>query len=513
MEKITPFDIPLLNNEICQYLSLKDLARCVQVSKAWSDWFSPALWRDLDCHIRLPYVYLDTFARYQEHVKTMRNIIMKQAGSVFAQVRCTNLQRLEFMQDEEYKDVRRSQLPVLRSLEKMPTLRHLQIVLALDHDNTYKYWIRALEAMPHLESLGLKFEESVDGWVIQRMLHLCHGLQCLSVGLMGYQRGVQAKGLREYKDAKATVETMPEMQLRELSFDQSKFWWEENIFQALLERCPRLERLSLGWTDDRMLFQHLVKTLKENKLSALRHLRMAILYRADLNSLLIEVLSHISCGLESFDCDELVGDDGDDDNPVVQTLIKYHSHSLTRLDLHESRLSFGTFVNLMVGLPCLQNFAAVIIDGTTDGKKDILLNRHWECLGLRSLQLSLRSWRHYATSGDRWMESAEKRTLDYVLSEVAKLTSLRELRIRCYSIDLYNKSRGYLEQLAGLKQLEILGINSTEHYTLGEDEAQWMVDNWPKLLQVYEHGAPAVFKETLLKGRPLVEFFKVPSSY
>ncbi|KAK3823129.1 MAG: hypothetical protein J3Q66DRAFT_330929 [Benniella sp.] len=511
MEKITPFDIPLLNNEICQYLSLKDLARCVQVSKAWYDWFSPALWRDLDCHIRLPYVYLDTFARHQEHVRTMRNMTMKQAGSVFAQVRCTNLQRLEFMQDEEYKDVRRSQLPVLRSLEKMPTLRHLQIVLALDHDNTYKYWIRALEAMPHLESLGLKFEESVDGWVIQRMLHLCHGLQCLSVGLMGYQRGVQAKGLREYKDAKATVETMPEMQLRELSFDQSKFWWEENIFQALLERCPRLERLSLGWTRDGMLFQHLVKTLKENKLSALRHLRMAMPY-TDLADPHIEVLSHISCGLESFDCDcnSLVRDD---DNPVVQTLIKYHSHSLTRLDLHESRLPFEKFVNLMVGLPCLQNFAAMTIDGTSDGSNGILLNRHWECLGLRSLQLGLRALFYYYAPRDGWMESAEKRALDYLLSEVAKLTSLRELRIRCNSIDLYNKSRGYLEQLAGLKQLKILGINSTEHNTLGKHEAQWMADNWPKLLQVYEHDAPAVFKENLLKGRPLVEFVEVRSNH
>jgi hypothetical protein len=234
---------------------------------------------------------------------------------------------------------------------------------------------------------------------------------------------------------------------------------------------------------------------------------MAMPYRADLNNLLIEVLSHISCGLESFDCDI------DDGNHVAQPLIKYHSHSLTRLGLHESWLPFETFVNLMVGLPCLQTFAAMIIDETPDGNDDIPLNRHWECLGLRSLQLSLCAWIYYGASHDGWMESFEKCALDYVFSEVAKLTSLRELRIRCSSFDMYSKNKGYLEQLAGLKKLEDLEVAHTKHNALGEDEAQWMVDNWPRLLRVYEQHTPAAFKETLLKGRPLVEFVKVPSFY
>ncbi|KAF9345043.1 hypothetical protein BGX34_005072 [Mortierella sp. NVP85] len=57
--------------------------------------------------------------------------------------------------------------------------------------------------------------------------------------------------------------------------------------------------------------------------------------------------------------------------------------------------------------------------------------------------------------------------LDYVFSEVAKLTSLRELSIRCYSMDLYNKDKGYLEQLVGLKQLEVLRLTNTQHKGLG----------------------------------------------
>ncbi|KAK3823133.1 MAG: hypothetical protein J3Q66DRAFT_437546 [Benniella sp.] len=280
---------------------------------------------------------------------------------------------------------------------------------------------------------------------------------------------------REYRGVEAAVETMPEMQLRELSFDQSEIWG--------------LEKLNLKWTHDEGLFQHLVKTLKENKLPALRHLSMAVRNRAGLNILHIEVFSHISCGLESFYCRS------DDASHVAQPLTKHHSHSLTSLALHHSWISIGAFLELMVGLPCLQTFAATI-GGTPNGNNDFLLDKYWECLGMRSLQLQLK----YCA-------------LDYLFSEVSKLASLRKLRIRCDPMEPYSKSRGYLEQLAGLKQLEHLEIAHTKHNALGEDEAQWMVDNWPRLLQVYEQHAPAVFKETLLKGRPLVDFFKVPSSY
>jgi len=309
----------------------------------------------------------------------------------------------------------------------------------------------------------------------------------------------------EHSDAKAAIETMPEMQLRELSYDRSKLW-EENIFQPLLERCPRLEKLDLNWTHDEVTIQHLIKTLKENKLPALRHLRMARRNQDIFDYIFNEVLSHIPSGLGSF------GYENDNGNLDSQPLIRHHSHSLTSLDFHKSRIPFGTFLDFMVGLPRLQTVMATII-GRSNDKNDFPLNRHWECLSLRSLQLDLAAWLYYATSLNEAMESIGKRALDYVFSEVAKLTSLRELRIRCDPMEPYSKSRGYLDQLAGLKKLEDLEVAHTKHNALGENEAQWMVDNWPRLLRVYEQYTPAAFKETLLKGRPLVEFVKAPSVY
>ncbi|KAF9344714.1 hypothetical protein BGX26_003996, partial [Mortierella sp. AD094] len=39
------FDISLIKDVVTQYLDRHELARCVLVSKEWSAWFSPVLWR------------------------------------------------------------------------------------------------------------------------------------------------------------------------------------------------------------------------------------------------------------------------------------------------------------------------------------------------------------------------------------------------------------------------------------------------------------------------------------
>ncbi|KAK3805023.1 MAG: hypothetical protein J3Q66DRAFT_393553 [Benniella sp.] len=57
MGTITPFDISLLNNEVCQYLSHKDLASRVQDSATWRGWFTPKRWRELDFPKEHPTVY------------------------------------------------------------------------------------------------------------------------------------------------------------------------------------------------------------------------------------------------------------------------------------------------------------------------------------------------------------------------------------------------------------------------------------------------------------------------
>ncbi|KAF9364073.1 hypothetical protein BGX34_002575 [Mortierella sp. NVP85] len=490
--EMTPFDIPLLNNGICQYLSPKDLARCVQVSKAWSDWFTPALWRDLDCHIRLPYVYVHTFARQQEQVRTMRNITMTQAGSVFAQAPCTNLQRLEF-KDEEFRSIRSAQLRVLRILEKMSTLRHLQIKLALNGDRICQQWIRALEALHHLESLSLT-SVFMDGKIFQKILPLCTRYKRLALYISKEEVHLQKVNKQEYLDAKAAIERIPEMQLRELSFHSYLQLYDENILRPLLDRCPKMEKLDVK--SDEYL-SPLLNAIKEKRLPKLRHFTMAELWSKSVEDS-IALLSYVESGVESFEVDTL-------NRSIIQSLIKYHHQSLRTLAFRNStELLFWEFSDLLASLPNLQSVRAGVCVREGDGTNDAPL-KHWECGELRSLRLVMESWTFRCVMGSpEWEGSMHKRCLNHLFSEVAKLKGLRELRIG-YQRELYLMKSGYLTRLADLKQLEVFDLARTPPVVFGKDEALWMADNWPRLTQVYSHGASEDFRRTLLEKQPQIE--------
>jgi hypothetical protein len=158
----------------------------------------------------------------------------------------------------------------------------------------------------------------------------------------------------------------------------------------------------------------------------------------------------------------------------------------------------------MAGLPNLRSFRGSIQHDYSPFK-DLPLATHWVCVGLRNLQLGLRTHTSDTVGDSRWKGSAAKLQFDYVFSEVAKLEGLQELIIECDMKNLYLKRHGYLAQLAGLKELKVFDLAKVSHKSFGKQEALWMVKNWPKLLQVYAVDIPAIFNETLLEKRPMVE--------
>ncbi|KAK3823160.1 MAG: hypothetical protein J3Q66DRAFT_138596 [Benniella sp.] len=490
MEKTTPFDIPLLNNEICQYLSPNDLARCVLVSKAWANWFTPTLWRDLDCNHTTPDI--PTLSRRREHIRIVRNISMKNAGAIREQLPFPNLYRLEFQDHSGNDGVHRANNRFLLALEKASTLQHLQITLSLDLDHIHQQWIRTLQALTCLESLTLSCHQLVSGMVIQQILHLCLRLQRLSLRFSGCEDYLEDEDQLEYDDARTAIEKMPEMQLRELSFRSDIELYEDNILQPLLERCPRLEKLDLAETGFPPALEFLAMLLRENKLLRLRHLTLKAFWGPEAFE---QVFAHISCGLVS------VVFLGGDEELIVQLLIQYHSHSLTILDIVETIITFGTLSELMTGLPNLQSFAATnhaSFDDDDEGTVETFFDKRWVCVRLRSLKLSLEG----RTGSD------EKNVLGYVFSEVAKLTGVQELSIGCDLKNLYRTTRGYLGRLDNLKQLKVIDLACNSHCRIGEQEALWMAKSWPKLLQIYERDTPAIFKATLLQKRPRRHFLR-----
>jgi len=496
MEKITPFDIPLLNNEICQYLSREDLARCVLVSKVWSAWFFPALWRDLDCRNKKPDTLILT--RQRGHIRGVRNISMECARVIREQLGTLDLRRLEFKKYFRGLGVHRAEIRVLPVLERITTLQHLQVSLSLDRDNIYQQWIRTLEALPHLESLCLTCVRFVEGKAIQGILTSCCRFVRLSLEFSDEDDGVQEEDEQEYRGTKAVIEQIPEMRLRELAFLSGINLVEENILQPLLERCPRMEKLDLGWIRHDSTLRHLSKTLKENKLPKLRHLTMGGLYDSHFQAAFAEMLPHVEFGMQS-----LVFHNSPTE-ALTQSLILNNSSSLTNLDFDYPDISLGTVSKLMAGLPNLQSFNSTI-QAYYYTSEAVPVDRHWECVNLKNLRLRLRGYSSSAIGGSRWIGSRQKIYLDYVFSEVAKLACLQELIIGCDLKNMYLKKHGYLARLADLKQLKVFDLANTSHKTFGKQEALWMIKNWPKLLQVYEPGAPEIFRETLLAKRPLVE--------
>ncbi|KAK3823159.1 MAG: hypothetical protein J3Q66DRAFT_330987 [Benniella sp.] len=503
MEKITPFDIPLLNNEICKYLSHKDLARCVLVSKTWAAWFSPALWRVLDCGRRIPDSL--TLTRRGEHILVVRAISMEGAAAIREQLSSLHLQRLEFKAYEKKDGIHRAEIRVLPVLERIRTLQHLDITLSLDLDHINQQWIRTLEALPHLESLSLRCERFVEGKTIQKFLQMCDRFERLSLVLQG---GVciEEEDRQGYRDARAAIEKMPAMRLHDLSIFLGFELVEENIFQPLLERCPRMEKLEIGGCDREgsTTLRHLFKSLKENKLPKLRHLRPGSTIRYAQEAF-AEALSSVECGMESLVLNEKPSE------LVVQSFIQYHSRSLTKLDFGHSRMSLWTLSDVMSGLPSLRWFRGAIEEEDEYEDRAIPFDKHWKCVDLKCLFLSMNHGHysvHYPIGSSGWAESDQKHVLDYVFPEMAKLRSLQKLSIGFNVEDLCLKMHGYLEQLAGLKQLKIFDLASTPHGSIGKQEALWMIKNWPVLSQVHAQYASTIFRGTLQKNRPLVELVR-----
>ncbi|KAK3823168.1 MAG: hypothetical protein J3Q66DRAFT_437577 [Benniella sp.] len=497
MEKVTPFDIPLLINEICQYLSLRDLRHCVLVSKTWAAWFTPVLWRDLTCRRRTPDI--PALTRQQEHIRIVRNISMLSALFIRERLPFLQLQRLEFDDDYDADGAHRAEIRVLPLLERIRSLQHLGIKLSLDRDNIYQQCIRTLGALPHLESVCLRCEQFIDGKVIQGILLVCHRLERLSIIFSKSELYVVEEDLQGYMDTRAEIQRMPEMRLRELSFSSDSHLVMENILQPLLERCPRIEKLDLGYETTDSTIWHLSKLLKENNFPRLRHLVAGGgRVKGYFQEAMAEVLSHVECGLESL---EFVDSPSE---PVIQSLVQYHSR-MTKLDFSGYEISLWNLSDLMAGLPNLRSFESEVSSDYVRSSRDIPFDQHWECVSLKNLRLHLDGWDSSDTTEHERKGSRVRLFLDYMFSELAKLTRLQELFIECSLRNLFFKRHGYLTRLADLKQIKVFNFGKiSDDRESGKEEALWMVENWPRLLEVH---IPQMdeFDEVLLEKRPLIE--------
>jgi len=435
--------------------------------------------------------------RQQEHIQIVRNISMWSIRDSSERLPFPHVRRLEFKDDSREDGIHRTEIRVLPLLEGITSLQHLKITLSLEHGNIYQQFIRTLESLPHLESLSLECRRFVDGKVIQDILRMCHRLERLSLSFTGSERHATQEDRQEYMDTRAEIERMPEMRLCELSFDSDSDLVVENILQPLLERCTRIQKLDLGYGATDSTIRHLFKLLKENNFPKLRHLVAGVRDAGHFQEAISEALSHVECGLESLEFMD------NPSGPVIQSLTQYHS-CMTKLDI--TNVSLWALSDLMAGLPNLRYFKSEVDSDYERSSRDIPFEKHWECLNLKNLRLRVPGWNYTAIERER-KGSRRMLALDYVFSEIAKMTSLQVLILDYPIPDLFFKENGYLIRLADLKQLRVFDLGSNIS-PVGEEEALWMVENLPRLLEVH---APQMdkFGEVLFEKRPLLEIFKI----
>ncbi|KAG0352120.1 hypothetical protein BGZ54_002956, partial [Gamsiella multidivaricata] len=211
MEKPSIFDVPLLKDEVTQYLSSRDLAHCSRVSKQWSTWFRPTLWRALDfgssdfdeC----------TLQKHRDHVKTILRLnIAHLAADDFP---LPNLWSLEASSSLNIFDshVLLTEISGLRTFLRIaPTvLRTLKI----------EFWLINPD-LDEMKNFDLTSRQFLDPFFVLQLFQACSNLDSLILRVRSYLTILyQDEHLREVlrkqdESANRGMEQMPKAQLREL---------------------------------------------------------------------------------------------------------------------------------------------------------------------------------------------------------------------------------------------------------------------------------------------------------
>ncbi|KAI7826195.1 hypothetical protein BC939DRAFT_475887 [Gamsiella multidivaricata] len=286
MEKLSIFDVPLLKDEVTQYLSNRDLAHCSCVSKKWSTWFMPTLWRTLDfgssdfneC----------TLQKHHDHVKTiLRLSIARLAIDDFL---LSNLWSLEVFSPRHVSggySILMEMSSLRLFLGTTPTvLRTLKLELWLIDLSVRKQLLKVLQRLPQLEELDLTSRRFLYPLFILQLFQACSNLDSLILRVRSchtilYEDEYLPEALRKQDEStNRDMEQMPETQLRELGLYVPSFGHELAILPLLLAQCPHLQVFRLGDLKimgdlkTKEILEQIVSVFEDDKCPKLRDLEL-----------------------------------------------------------------------------------------------------------------------------------------------------------------------------------------------------------------------------------------------
>ncbi|KAF9356062.1 hypothetical protein BGX26_005783 [Mortierella sp. AD094] len=495
--EISIFDIPLIREEIGQYLLPRHLARCVLTSKEWNARFSPLLWRTNSLRTNF---YKSSLARHQGYVRSLTffdNFYYAPGDLLFPNLRILDYNPFSWA---DYSGVIMTmdlalQAPLLQRL----TIRHINTI----SEELMDKLCDALESLSLLKKLELNFLCYVNTGTTYRIIESarhCESLRlCWEKGmptLDPFKISASPNPGCQANLVKNSMDRMEGFRIRDLAIGLPSEDQEYAILVPLLERCCLLERLYLIRVRNSTTIQQVSRILKSKKHTRLKHLQIGDIPNHHRDDIVDLFSAFGSQGSEDRTCEKSTDEGGLRtlkfvnvqpyiDLLVFQALPRYFSNTLAGLDLGSHMISLEELVCIASSLPKLKSLAASIPIDVIEGDEEVLelfFQSSWVCLGIRKLDLHILVTSNLCPVYQRcWKGSPEDRCMDYVFLQIGKFTEPEEWCLES-SVPVMDQTNGYLDQLKDLKELRSLILQSYVGYTeLTSSDMRWMLENWPKL--------------------------------
>ncbi|KAF9347397.1 hypothetical protein BGX34_003168 [Mortierella sp. NVP85] len=190
--------------------------------------------------------------------------------------------------------------------------------------------------------------------------------------------------------------------------------------------------------------------------------------------------------------------DGLDDDTFIQTddilkaLLECHAGTLEEIVLKDCDMIKSD--SLLSVLACCKSLKALRVVPTYDGQVGITfqdaMSREWICRDITVLHLWLD--RGVVAPEGKTKAEAIDQAAQRVYSQIGRLLKLEELRLGCNLSEQASAPReafekdltlghGWLNELAGLKQLKRFQMATDYWSCMGQAEVEFMDTNWPKL--------------------------------
>ncbi|KAF9346143.1 hypothetical protein BGX26_002365 [Mortierella sp. AD094] len=349
--------------------------------------------------------------------------------------------------------------------------------------------ISTMESHPGLKKLVLHTSRFDGPIAIQRLIQACRRLHSLRLRIdrMG-SKGKQNphKKLTLARDA---IHEMSDTQLQELSI----YLYEEvepAVILPLLERSPLLERLELPQLHSRDALNQIAHILQAKERSRLKHLHLGSISTDE--KVFDELFRAVGCDINAGHSDRFFKEESgllsfkvdfwpEPARPVLKFLPRYLASTLADLNLGRFYFPIQLIADILHRLPNLKSLVTGMpLEPDEADDIDALSQMPWSCFRLTKLHLCIRS---RGVSGriyiPDWRDLKSRRSIEYLFSQIGKLTELEELGIGA-NVDLLVLEDGYLGQLAELKRLRRLDLRSYRGQLFTEN-VRWMIEHWKRL--------------------------------